>query len=91
MLDHPKWMFDLGPRLGCEVLNFLLFLLKRAALDQPGVGAALSCDLPNYITILMFLAPHKTGVARFGIDHVFLSMQRFCNLGDIGYGSTIVP
>lgn len=73
--NHPKWMFNLSPRLGVEVLDFALGLVKHAAFTQPGIGAAPRDDLPNHFVILMLFTYLNTGVARIGIDRVFLAVK----------------
>lgn len=76
-------MFNLSPRLGVEVLDFALGLLKHAAFTQPGIGAAPRGDLPSHFAILMLFTHLDTGVARIGIDRVFLAVKQLGKLGDI--------
>ena len=61
--DHPKWVFDLGPCLGFEVLDFALGFVQHAAFAQLGIGAASrGDDLPNHFTVFMLFALLDTGV-----------------------------
>ena len=80
--DHPKWVFDLGPCLGLEVLDFALGFVQHAALAQLGTGAASHGDLPYHFTVIMLFALLDTGVTSIGVDRVFLAVQQFGNLSD---------
>jgi hypothetical protein len=80
--DHPKWVFDLGPCLVFEVLDFALGFVQHAALAQLGTGAASHGDLPYHFTVIMLFALLDTGVTSIGVDRVFLAVQQFGNLSD---------
>jgi hypothetical protein len=52
---------------------------------QPGTSAASSRDLPDHFTIFVLFTLLDSGIIGVCIDRVFIAMQQFGNLGDIGH------
>lgn len=73
-LDHPKQMFDLGPRLGFAALDFAFGLVEPAAFLQSWISAAPRRDLLDYFTIFVVITVLDAGVTGVCIDRVFFAI-----------------
>ena len=84
-LDNPKRMLNLGACLRFAVLDLALGFVQQAAFVQLGIRAAPSRDLPDHVTIFVLFTLLDTGVTCVRIDRVFVPVEQFSDLGDIGH------
>jgi len=55
-LDYPKRVLDLGPSLRLSPFDASLSFVNQAAFGQRLVAASPRCDLPDNVTVGMFIA-----------------------------------
>ena len=80
-----KRVLDLGPRLRFAILNLALGLVEQAAFIELGIGAASCGDLSDHFTIFMLLTLLDPGVPCIRIHRIFIAVQQFGDLSNVGY------
>lgn len=71
--------------IASSVLYLALRFVQQAAFVQLGIRAAPARDLPDHVAIFMLFTLLDTSVTCVRIDRVFLPVEQFSDLGDIGH------